>query len=321
MNARERVEHAIAFAEPDRVPFNFWMDRRRMAELDERLGQDFRVTHYDADVIESYMCFPPFPMARHEVRDGTSWMVEELFDDWSRACDLAMPDPSDPNLFLHLESDLRTYPDRAVIVNSPNVLTVIELMKKQENVYIDLFLYPDEIKALFHRISDVMAAVADRACRYDITALYVQDDIAYNSGLLMSPDHCREFVFPHWAKVIDVAHSHGKPVFFHSDGNVAEIWEVFCSELGVRMLNPLQPELQDLTEFKRRYHGRMGCYGGIQTGALHTMSTEQIREHVFALFDRLGPGGGLIMSTHDIDISITDEQLDAFVAAMKACTY
>ena len=33
MTSRERVEATIQFQEPDRVPFNFWMDRRRMAEL------------------------------------------------------------------------------------------------------------------------------------------------------------------------------------------------------------------------------------------------------------------------------------------------
>ena len=317
--SRERVERAINFETPDRVPFNFWMDRRRMAELDERNGHDFRVTHYDADVIESYYCVPPFPTAEHRVENGTSWMVKELFDDWSVAKDLAMPDPSNPDLYVRLDEDLKKHNDRAIIVNSPNVLTLIENMKKQDSFYLDMLMYPEEVKALLNRIADVMTIVAENVCQRDITALYVQDDVAFNNGLLISPDLVREFILPCWKKVIDVGHAYDKPVFFHSDGKVEELYEVFCDELGLRMLNPLQPELQDLGEFKSRYHGRMGCYGGIETGTLHLKTPEEIRKHVFDLVELCGKGGGLIISSHDIDYSITDEQLDAFVDAMKAC--
>ena len=42
-----------------------------------------------------------------------------------------------------------------------------------------------------------------------------------------------------------VQHAAGKPVFFHSDGRVVELYEVLADELKVRMLNPLQPDLQD----------------------------------------------------------------------------
>ena len=51
MTSRERVERAIRFEKPDRVPFNFWMDRRRMTELDARYGADFRPRHYGADIV------------------------------------------------------------------------------------------------------------------------------------------------------------------------------------------------------------------------------------------------------------------------------
>ncbi len=321
MNSRERVERAINFEKPDRVPFNFWMDRRRMAELDAKHGADFRLTRYDADVIESYACFPPFPSADHEMKAGTSWMVKELFEDWGEAKDLDMPDPQAPALYEWLDYHLKTFPDKAIIANSPNVLTIIEMMRTQENLYLGMCMYPEEVKALFHRISDVMAAVAENVCQRDITALYVQDDVAFKNGLLLSIEQCREFVFPHWKKVIDVGHAHGKPVFFHTDGKVDSLWEIFSEELGVRMLNPLQPELQDIAEFKRRYHGRMGCYGGLQTSLLHDVSPEKIREHVRDLFEKCGRNGGLIMSTHDIDYSMSDEQLDAMVDAIKDCTY
>lgn len=321
LTSRERVERAIHFVEPDRVPFNFWMDRRRMAELESKYGPEFRVYHYGADVIESYGCMPPFPHAEYVVRDGTAWMVREAFEDWAEAKNLPMPDPLLPSIYEMLNEHLRNFPHHAIIVNSPGVLTILEMMRRQENIYVDMLSYPEEVKDLFDRISTVMAIIAEQVCQRDITALYIQDDIAYNNGLILSIEAIREFLLPYWKKVANVAHAYNKPVFFHSDGKVDSVYDIICDELGARMLNPLQPELQDIAQFKRAYHGKMGLYGGIATGRFHTMTPDEIREHVFDLFEKAGKGGGLIMSSHDIDYAVSEEQFDAYVDAVKACRY
>jgi len=320
MTSRERVERALNFEKPDRVPFNFWMDRRRMNELDARYGAPFRVTHFGADVIEHVMPIP-FPRAVHEERSGTQWMVKEVFDSWGEAAALTLPDPDDPALYEGIATDLKRFSDRAVLADMPNVLTTIESMIRQERFYMDMLTDGDAVKGFFHRLSDVMAAVAERVCRMDITALYVMDDIACNRGLLMSPEHVRDIVLPHWKKVIDVGHACSKAVFFHTDGKVDALWDLFSDELRVRMLNPLQPDLQSIEAFKQSYHGRTGIYGGLDTGKIHTMTPEQARKHVFDLFEQAGAGGGLIMSTHDIDYSVPDETLEAMVAAIKECVY
>lgn len=321
MTSRERVERAINFETPDRVPFNFWMDRRRMAELDEQFGPDFRVTHYDADVIEG-VSLVPFQGAQYEMRSGTGWMTKPLFEDWADVYKIQWPDPNDESIYSFIKEEFRKFPDRAIISNVPNVLTYTESMIQQDALYMGMMMAPDEVSYLFNKISGVMAGVAENICkRFDITALYVQDDVAFNRGLLVSPEQFSHFVMPNWKKVIDVGHAYGKPVFFHSDGDVSPIWDTYCNDLKVRMLNPLQPNLQDLADFKRRFHGKMGCYGGLETGIIHEMTPKQIEQHVFDLFAKCGQGGGLIMSSHDIDYAITNEQLDAMVNAIHACKY
>ncbi|HOJ34183.1 MAG TPA: uroporphyrinogen decarboxylase family protein [Candidatus Hydrogenedentes bacterium] len=321
ITSRERVERTIHFAEPDRVPFNFWMDRRRMAELETKYGAEFRVRHYGADLIESYGSMPPFPHAEYVVREGTAWMVREAFDDWREAKNLPMPDPLQPSIYEMLNDHLRNFPHHAIIVNSPGVLTILEMMRRQENIYVDMLSYPEEVKDLFERISSVMAIIAEQVCQRDITALYIQDDIAYNNGLIVSIETIREFLLPYWKKVADVAHAYGKPVFFHSDGKVDAVYDLLYKDLGVCMLNPLQPELQNIAQFKEEYNGKMGLYGGIATARFHTMAPDEIRRHVFDLFEQAGRGGGLIMSSHDIDYAVTEEQINAYVEAVKACRY
>lgn len=318
MTSRERVECAMRFEKPDRLPFNFWMDRRRMEELNAKYGEDFRVTRYDADVIEA-MSMIAFPAGRFEEKAGTPWMVEPLFRDWSETTEIELPDPADPVWTANAERMIAAHPDKAVIANLPNVLTHVEMMMSQADFYVDLMDEPERVDAFFHRMSDIMAAVAERLCQLDITALYVMDDCACNHGLLISPTQLRDHILPHWKKVIDVAHAADKPVFFHTDGKVEDLYGLFADELKIRMLNPLQPDLQDVGAFSREYHGRTGVYGGLWTGRIHQMSGQQIRDHVFDLFDKAGRNGGLIVSSHDLDISTTEEQLDALVAAIKEC--
>jgi uroporphyrinogen decarboxylase len=319
LNSRERVERAIHFEEPDRVPFSFWMDRRRMAELDEKYGPQFRINHYGQDILESFVLLD-FPAGTTRSASGTSWLEKPLFDDWRDACHIRLPDPSADSVYDLVRADLRAQPEAALVVVLPNVLTYLECMRSQEALYADMLEHPDEVQAFFHRISDILEAAARRVCAMDITMLCVADDIGYKNGLMISPDLWREAVLPHWRKPIDAAHAAGMPVAFHTDGDVRMLWDDL-RDLGVRMLNPLQPELQPLDEFKRRFHGTMGVFGGLPTGDIHRMDTSTIRHTVRKLFETTGPGGGLIMSTHDIDYAVTEEQLEALVAAIKECVY
>jgi uroporphyrinogen-III decarboxylase len=319
MDSRERVEMAIRFEEPDRVPFSFWMDRRRMAELEEAHGPHFRITHYGQDILESFLLLD-FPSGTRRTMTGTSWLEKPLFTVWGDTPAIRLPDPGDEAVYDLVRRDLRAFPGVAVVVVLPNVLTFLEMMLSQEALYADMLEHPDEVQAFFHRISDILAAAAERVCAMDITMLCVADDIGYKNGLMVSRELWREALMPHWRKPIEAAHAAGIPVAFHTDGDVRMLWDDFAA-LGVHMLNPLQPELQPVGEFKRRFHGRMGVFGGLPTGDIHRMDTREIRATVQHLFAEAGGGGGLVMSTHDIDYSVTEEQLAAMVDAIKECAY
>ena len=54
------------------------------------------------------------------------------------------------------------------------------------------------------------------------------------------------------------------PVCYHSDG---KCWEVIPDliEIGVTVLNPVQPECLDVAEVKRKFGGRLAFWGGVGT--------------------------------------------------------
>ena len=54
------------------------------------------------------------------------------------------------------------------------------------------------------------------------------------------------------------------PVFYHSDGNVWEIIEDLI-EVGVTILNPVQPECMDPFALKQQYGDRLTLWGTLGT--------------------------------------------------------
>ena len=320
MNSKERVLAALDFEEPDRVPFNFWMDRRLMAQYEQQYGEGWRVRAFDADVVETFfnLAFPCSPTVEES---GTAWVTEPLLKSLDDIDSLRMPDATNDEVYSLIQKDIEAYPDRAIFVDTPGVLTVAHGIREYSNILMDVYDSPDQLKELFGRISDIMAEAAARACEMDITALYVMDDIAYRQGLLMSLPMLDEFVFPFNRKPIDAARKAGIPVLMHSCGRVTDAVDSFV-EQGIRALNPLQPHLHDLPAFKRKYHGKLAVYGALDnTYVIPDGTPEEVRAHVRETFEVLGEGGGLIFSTHDIPLCTPRENVEAMVEEMERCAY
>jgi uroporphyrinogen decarboxylase len=322
MNSKTRVLMALAHEKPDRVPFNFWMDRRLMAEYEKEFGsRHWRVSHYGADVIESFHLLK-FPEGPTEERDGTVWHTGPALKNWDEIDTLALPDPHDERVYDLLKTDLDEFPDTAVLLNIITPWGVIAEMRTYELVYMDMYECADAFKELSRRIADIMNIVVERACEMGVTAVYIQEDLATSRGLSMSPVMINEFCLDYAKGFVEIAKRYHKPVLFHSDGAILDLIPLL-DELGADAINPLQPNIVDAGEFKKRFGNQMAVYGGLDNCfIIPEGSPEQIRQHVLETFDILGrPDGSLIFSTHDIPYETPRENIEALVCAIKGCQY
>lgn len=321
MTSKERVQAAISFQKPDRTPFNFWMDRRLMADYEQRFGPAYRVHHYGADVVETFMDLR-FPSAVESVYEsGTHWVTKPALDSVANAVDLPMPNPDDDFVLDLVKNDRREFPDKFLILDTAGALTIMGGLRRYENVFTDFYDYPEEMTALLDRISDVTARAVERACDCGIDAVYVMDDIGSKNGLLMSPAMLEDWVLRFNRKSIDAAKAACLPVFSHSDGAVMDILDRLV-EHGVQVVNPLEPHLNDLEAFRDRYQQphKLAAYGALDTyGIIRTGTPQDVRTHVSSTFELLGTSGGLIFSTHDIPIDTPQENVDAMVDEIKQC--
>ncbi|MFA6134991.1 MAG: uroporphyrinogen decarboxylase family protein [Phycisphaerae bacterium] len=323
MDSQTRFLMALKHQKPDRPPFNFWMDRRLMAQYEACIGhRHWRVTRYGADVIETFADLR-FPVGTQIEQDGTAWQTDSCLKSWDQAEALCLPDPGKEEVYAAIQADLAEFPDKAVILDMPTPLGVIAGMRTYETLYTDLYDHPEEYKALGCRVAEIQAAAVERACKMGITALYMMEDIATAHGLAMSPAMIQEFCLDLSRKQIDTARAHGVPVMFHSDGAMMDFVPMVRAMGGVAV-NPLQPHLNNARQFKATWGGRMAVYGGLDNCFIIPDGTAaEVRRHVLDVFDVLGrPDGGLILSTHDIPLHTPPENVETLIDTIKnECRY
>jgi len=320
MTSKERVFRQLNFEKTDRIPFNFWMDRRLLADYDIRFGEDFRVIHYDADVIETFPLLA-WPAGKGEERDGSFWYTDPAIHDWDEVKNLKWPDPEDESVYKHILGNLGRYPDKAIFVNIPGPFTILHGIRLMDNLFFDVYDNPHELHSIIKKIMDIQNKVIKRVVTFPITAVYFQDDLASSSGLLFSVSMIEEFILDYFKEGIEMAKRAGKHVIFHSDGKVTDILDKLA-EVGIDAVNPLQPEFNDFQAFKAKYHGRLAVYGGIDNTKIIPNGTKiDIEAHIEYVFETLGKGGGLIMSSHDIPVHCPHENVEAMVNCIKSCRY
>lgn len=320
MKSKERVAQTLKFKEPDRAPFNFWMDRRLMEKYEDKFGEDFRINHYGVDVIETFPLLE-WPQGKGEIRDGSFWIREPRLEDWDDVDSLELPDPEDDKVYENISRTLKKYPDKAVFVNIPGPFTVLHNIRMMDNLYFDVYDHPEELHLLIAKIMDIQNEVISRVVNWPITAIYFQDDVATSNGLMFSLSMIKDFIMDYFKPGINRAQQEDKFVVFHSDGDVTDVLDTLV-EMGIDAVNPMQPEFNNFSEFKQKYHGQLAVYGALDNTKIIPDGTEEdIITHVNETFEVLGENGGLIFSTHDIPLHCPQKNLDIMVSAIKDCIY
>ncbi len=321
MTSKERIQRTLRFQKTDRVPFNFWMDRDMMAEYEERLGKDFRINYYGADVLE---VFPrlQWPTLKGEVYRDSVWYRRPLLNSIFEADKLELPDPTDDSVYESIKEDIANHPDTGIFVDLVGVLTIMHSLRFYEGFFLDIYDAPRKLHRFLDRISNILEEVARRVCELDIDVLYVMDDIGGKNGLMMSLPQLEEFVFQYDYRPAKIAQERGIPVLFHSDGDIMDALDKLI-EMGIDGVNPLQPHLNDIKKFKAQHSDKLVVYGALDnTYIIPEGSPDQIRKHVLDTFTILGKRGGLILSTHDIPYATPEKNIEVMVRTIKTeCIY
>ena len=150
------------------------------------------------------------------------------------------------------------------------------------------------------------------------------DDMGTQRGMLMAPKMWREFFKPRMARFISTlkAINPDLMIAYHSDGDIRPIIPDLI-EIGLDVLNPIQPACMAPAWIKKEYGGRLSFWGTIDEQ--HTLpfgSEDDVRDEVIERLRTTGDGGGLIIGpTHHVQLDTPMENFRAMVDTVRGTSY
>jgi uroporphyrinogen decarboxylase len=201
--------------------------------------------------------------------------------------------------------------------------TTIELamwLRGIQQFLIDLAANQEFAICLLEKLTEIRSYMAGVYAAAGADVLMLSDDVATQRGMMLNPATWRSLLKPCLARIIAEARRAAPDllVLFHSDGNCEAIIPELI-EIGVSVLNPVQPECMDPAHLKRLYGSDLAFWGtlGIQT-TLPFGSPDDVKAEVKKRIEIVGDGGGLLIGpTHRIQADVPWENLVAFFEAVE----
>ena len=175
----------------------------------------------------------------------------------------------------------------------------------------------DYLLKQFTRINCHNAAVFAQA---GVDILYLNDDIGTPTSMMISPRMWREMLKPRYLEIIQTARAI-KPdihVFYHSDGYYEPVINDLI-EIGVNVIEPVQPDRMNTAILKSVYGDRLAFWGTVGSHATWAYAgAEAIRREVKTRIETGGKGGGLIIApAYGIQPNTPYENILAFFDAVE----
>lgn len=163
-----------------------------------------------------------------------------------------------------------------------------------------------------------------KGAKYDL----IENGGGAASSTVISPAIHEEFCLPYDRRVHDALHDVGYPVSYHTCGGMVKIADLIpqnhCD--ASETLSPpgvggdITPETQE--EVYKALFPKVALIGGLDQFYVLEKGTEKtIRAEVHRLFEAFGQNGGYIMSASDHFFHAPRQNLSAYAAAARECTY
>jgi uroporphyrinogen decarboxylase len=194
------------------------------------------------------------------------------------------------------------------------------LLRGMETLLMDMMDDDPKAEILLDRLTDISCYRAQNYALAGVDILHIGDDVGVQHSLLMSEKMYIDWLKPRIAKVIATA-KRVKPdilIFYHSCGYILPLIPHFI-DVGVEILDPLQPESMDFAEVHSKFGGALSFSGtlGVQS-VLPFGSPDDVKRVVKKNMDIAGSKGGLLVCpTHTVEPETPWVNIEAYFEACR----
>jgi len=188
--------------------------------------------------------------------------------------------------------------------------TFLELMIADPEIAQDIC---DTMLARTLKVIDAMGQIGTHG-------LFVHGDWAGNQGLLFSPNIIRTYLAPQMRKMSEAGHKYGMYFVKHTDGNIMQIAEEFCTGMGFDGFQSVDPGAgMSMKQMKELYGDKILLMGNVDCGHVLPYGTEQeiIDATIQCIREGARGGGFCLTSSNSISGDITAKRFMTMVEAAK----
>ena len=350
MTSRERILIALNHEEPDRVPIQVDFT----PEAAEKLAGHLKLTRSTAEAYSGEISDLPLVMghdmliAWHGIATsyyseedeqytcewGIEWqwvstptgryteMVRHPLADETKLDSYRCPDATEPGRYESARTLLERYGETHAIVGAMPCTTfeAAWYLRGYDLFMTDLVANKDFAHALLDKIVEFQVTTGSTLARLGVDILWLGDDFGTQRSLLISPALWREFFKPRYERMISTFKEINPDVkiAYHSDGYVEPLLPEYI-DLGVDILNAVQPKAMDPGHLKRRFGDRLSFWGTVDIQEVMPYGTpDDVRAEVRERIRTVGPGGGFILApSHNIQPDVPLENILAFYDAAR----
>jgi uroporphyrinogen decarboxylase len=236
------------------------------------------------------------------------------------------PDPDRPVLYAAAEEVVRSYRDEYWIVGvtPTTIFETAWALRGLEKLLMDMAADPDQADRILDIPYHYHRAVTRHLVRLGVDMIWLGDDVGSQNAMLMSPAMWRKYLKPRMAELVASLRSINPQlkIAYHSDGVVYPIIPDLI-EIGIDVLNPIQPAAMDPAKLKTDYGQRLCFWGSLDLQRTLPFGTpSEVRAEVIERLKTIGQGGGLLIGpTHNIQLDTPLENFWAMVETIRKTPY
>lgn len=344
MTSRERTFTALGHQQPDRPPVSATYTPEAAAMLRAEYGREEEDLGYvlGNDLIKTtvgiensyylydtpeYTC--PFGVRWRNVTNETGAYTEiiggALRDDpdGEKLRAYRIPDPDDPAWYAPVKQAVARYGKEKFIIGSCqcSLFETSWYLHGLEDTMLDMVRRPDYASELFDKVMEFPLKAGLNLIDSGVDMIWLGDDVADQRGMMLSLPMWRRFFKERYAKMFAAFKAKKKDIVlaYHSCGNCEKILDEMA-EIGLDVINPIQPLAMDPKAIKQRYGKTLSLFGAVDVQQLMPFGTpEQITATVEDYRASLGAGGGYILSpAHHLQSDTSLANIQAFYRAALA---
>ncbi|MEI8310834.1 MAG: uroporphyrinogen decarboxylase family protein [Verrucomicrobiota bacterium] len=238
---------------------------------------------------------------------------------------LPWPDTSDPAHYAGYRSWCERVHAAGKVARAGQECTIFEdtwYLRGMDNVFCDWA----EENPVSDWLLDYFTARSIHNCqafaRAGFDMIKLGDDVGMQNRMLLSMETWRRHLKPRLKSVIDAIReaSAGRKVWvqYHSDGDVTPLVDDLI-EIGVDILNPVQPECMNLEAIAEQYQTRLAFSGMIGTQTTMPFGNPDDVRGAVARCRRLHESGAsiIVAPTHVLEPDVPWENITAFIEAVR----